>query len=301
MTLDRVLDALGRSPSAQDLASRLPGRGAALRLSGLPGSSGAALVAWLLREAPQRMVAVVAPTPSDAERWLADLALLTPAPAALYPQREALGEEEPHFEIAGERAEALEALLGGRLRVLVTTARATAERTLVPAALERLRVRLAAGVELPPAELAGRLEAMGYRRVPTVTEVAEFSVRGGILDVYGFGMADPARLEWWGDEISSLRGFDLTSQRSQAEIREVVVLPIGSGAAAGDGAAPGMQRRTVLDLLPPDALVVEEADGPDSDEVLRAWDEAAHHLDIARRLGEEVPKREDIFEDPALW
>ena len=42
MTLDRVLDALGRAPSAQDLASRLPGRGAALRLSGLPGSSGAA-------------------------------------------------------------------------------------------------------------------------------------------------------------------------------------------------------------------------------------------------------------------
>ena len=301
MTLDRVLDALGRSPSAQDLASRLPGRGAALRLSGLPGSSGAALVAWLLREAPQRMVAVVAPTPSDAERWLSDLALLTPAPAALYPQREALGEEEPHFEIAGERAEALEALLGGRLRVLVTTARATAERTLVPAALERLRVRLAPGVELPPAELAGRLEAMGYRRVPTVTEVAEFSVRGGILDVYGFGMADPARLEWWGDEISSLRGFDLTSQRSQAEIGEVVVLPIGSGAAAGDGGAPASERRTVLDLLPPDALVVEEADGPDADEVLRAWDEAAHHLDIARRLGEDVPKREDIFEDPARW
>jgi transcription-repair coupling factor (superfamily II helicase) len=150
-------------------------------------------------------------------------------------------------------------------------------------------------------ELAARLETMGYRRVPTVTEVAEFSVRGGILDVYGFGMADPARIEWWGDEISSLRGFDLTTQRSQAEILEVVVLPIGSGTDAGDGGAPAMQRRTVHDLLPPDALVVEEADGPDADEVLRAWDEAAHHLDIARRLGEEVPKREDIFEDPARW
>src|SRR3989454_7572927 len=46
-----------------------------------------------------------------------------------------------------------------------------------------------------------RLEAMGYARVATVTEVAQFSVRGGILDVYGFGMAAPARLEWWGDEI----------------------------------------------------------------------------------------------------
>ena len=82
----------------------------------------------------------------------------------------------------------------------MTTARATAERTLVPAALERLRLRLAAGERRPPADVAQTLERMGYRRVPTVTEVAEFSVRGGIVDVYGFGMAAPARLEWWGDD-----------------------------------------------------------------------------------------------------
>src|SRR2546427_11478853 len=63
-------------------------------------------------------------------------------------------------------------------------------------------------------DIARRLEAMGYTRVPTVTEVAQFSVRGGILDAYGFGMAAPARIEWWGDEIVSLRSFDLDSQRS---------------------------------------------------------------------------------------
>ncbi|HEU4700546.1 MAG TPA: transcription-repair coupling factor [Gemmatimonadales bacterium] len=324
--LSQILDAFERTPGVRDLAERLPARGEALRLGGLPGSSGAVLAAWLVRRFPQRLVTVVAPTPAEAERWLADLGHLTDEPVALYPQREALGEDEPHFEIAGERAETLEALLEGRLRLLVTTARASAERTLVPAALEQSRVQLRVGAELPPAALAERLEAMGYRRVPTVTEVAEFSVRGGILDVYGFGMAAPVRLEWWGDEISSLRAFDLSSQRSAEELDGVTVLPITSRVALGgtaggrDGGgdapvdaatpAPGAasrrpagppSRQTLLDLLPADTLVVEEAGGPDADEVRRAWDEAAHHLSIARRLGEETPTREEIFEAPDAW
>src|SRR6188474_613159 len=145
MSLKPILDAFERVPAVRALAERLPARGEALRLGGVAGSSGAVLAAWLARAVPQRLVVVVAPTPGEAERWLNDLALLTDGRMALYPQREALGEDEPHYEIAGERAETIEALLHGELRVLVTTARATAERTLVPAALERLRLRIAVG------------------------------------------------------------------------------------------------------------------------------------------------------------
>jgi len=314
VSLELVLDAFARSPAIQGLAERLPGRGHSIRLAGLPGSSGAVLVAWLVRRFPGRLFVIVAPSPGDAERWLSDLALLTDAPVALYPQREALGEDEPHYEIAGERAETIESLLRGRLRVLVTTARATAERTLVPAALERLTLSLKVGARQPLGNVVAALERMGYRRVPTVTEVAEFSVRGGIVDVYGFGMATPARCEWWGDDISSLRGFDLTSQRSLEELQEVTVLPIttagvredaaGGGNGIGDWApaapAPAL-RRTLLELLPAETILVAEASGPDADEVGRAWREAEHHLEIARKLGEEVPSRDAIFEEPACW
>ena len=108
---------------------------------------------------------------SACERWLSDLNLLVPGGVALYPQREALGEDEPHYEIAGERAETIAALLEGRLRALVTTARAIAERTLVPAALERARLQLAPGTRLGPQALAAQLETMGYQRVPTATSV----------------------------------------------------------------------------------------------------------------------------------
>ena len=260
------------------------------------------LAAWLAREQRQRLVVVIAPTPGEAERWLSDLALLTDGAVALYPQREALGEEEPHYEIAGERAETIEALLRGpapdpghhRAR----------HRGADPGAggAGALRLRLAVGERRPPAGVAEALEAMGYRRVPTVTEVAEFSVRGGILDVYGFGMAVPARLEWWGDDISSLRGFDLTTQRSLEELEEITVLPISTGGLGDErreaqgredaAADPAPVRRTLLELLPPDTLVIEEAAGPDADEVTRAWNEAEHHLEVARRLGEDVPSRE---------
>jgi transcription-repair coupling factor (superfamily II helicase) len=314
VSLKPVLDAFDRAPAVRDLADRVPARGQTLRLAGLPGSSGAVLAAWLVRAFPQRLLTIVAPTPADAERWLTDLAHLTDAPTALYPQREALGEDEPHYEIAGERAEAVQALLEGRLRILVTTARATAERTLLPAALERLRLRLAVGERRPPADIARALETMGYRRVPTVTEVAEFSIRGGILDVYGFGMASPARLEWWGDDISSLRGFDLTTQRSLQELSDITVLPINTAAVrdeaesrrSGEAEAarpsdPPTLRRTLLELLPSDTLVIQEATHPDLDEVTRAWNEAEHHLEVARRLGEEVPSREAIFEGPEDW
>jgi len=297
-----VLDAFARAPATADLAERLPARGATLRLGGLAGSSGSVLAAWIANTQPHRQVIVVATTPPEAERWLTDLALLTDGPVALYPQREALGEEEPHYEIAGERAETLEALLRGQARIVVTTARATAERTLVPAALERLRVRLVPGDRQAPKSVAAALESMGYRRVGTVTEVAEFSVRGGILDVYGFGMAVPARLEWWGDDITSIRGFDLTTQRSLEELEEVTVLPVSTRALGdGDESASAPRRMTLLELLPSDTYVIQESAGADTDEVERAWSEAEHHLEVARRLGEDVPRRDAILEQPAAW
>jgi transcription-repair coupling factor (superfamily II helicase) len=305
MPLDFLIDRLDELPATRALAEGLPAPGARLGVAGLPGSSPAVLLAALARRLPQRLFVVIAPTPTDAERWLADLQTIAGSAVALYPQREALGAEEPHFEIAGERVETLEMLLSGQIRVLITTARAAAERTGVPATLRDMRLSLAPGEGERGAgsgtlsEVVRRLEAMGYVRVPTVTEVAQFSVRGGILDVYGFGMAAPARLEWWGDDIASLRTFDLDSQRSGDAIDRATILPVKTeGREAGDGERV---RSSLLDLLPSDALIVLEQESAVGQEVERAWAEAAHHLEVARRLGEEPPAREALFADPAAW
>src|SRR2546421_647696 len=267
MPLDFLIARFDELPATRALATGLPGPGARVPVSGLPGSSPALLIAALARRFPQRVFVVITSTPTDAERWLADArALAGDAAAALYPQREALGAEEPHVEIAGERIETLEALLSGKVNILVTTARATAERTAVPAALAAMRLVLATGLGARGpgsgglTDVVNRLSAMGYTRVPTVTEVAQFSVRGGILDVYGFGMAAPTRVEWSGDEIVSLRPFDLDSQRSGGDrVERVTILPARSEELSGTGEAQGaapLWRQALLDLSPTDGRLV---------------------------------------------
>ncbi|HVH67011.1 MAG TPA: transcription-repair coupling factor [Gemmatimonadales bacterium] len=312
MPLAFLIDRFDELPATGELARAVPPPGTRRAIGGLPGSSPAVLLAALARRLAQRVFVLVTATPTDAERWLADMQALVGDVAALYPQREGLGVEEPHLEIAGERVETLEALLSGRIRILVTTARATAERTGVPAALRDMRLVLGTGGQGPGtgglSDVVRRLEAMGYVRVPTVTEVAQFSVRGGILDVYGFGMAAPARLEWWGDDLASLRTFDLDTQRSGENITRITVLPVrteGPPASLQPKQPPPppqqAPRQSLLDLLPTDALLALEQESALEQEVDRAWVEATHHLDVARRLGEEPARREELFIDPTAW
>ncbi|MSR01218.1 MAG: transcription-repair coupling factor [Gemmatimonadetes bacterium] len=299
--LQPVLDAFSRTRFARELLERLPGAGVTLRLGGLPGSSPAVVAAWLRGERPTQLIVIVANTPSEAERWVADLGQLTGGGVALYPQREALGEEEHHVEIAGERTETLQALIAGALGILVTTARASAERTAIPAALAAYRLELARGAALSLRAVIEQLGSMGYSRVPTVTEVAQFSVRGGIIDLYGFGMATPVRAEWWGDVIESVRGFDLTSQRSGEEQEAVTVLPVRTVAAAVSADRGASVRRSLLDLLPTGTLVLVDSSTSNAEEVARAWREAEHHLEVARRLGEDPPARAEILLSPEQW
>ena len=162
MALPRLVSAIRALPETEALFRRLPAGRERVALAPLAGSSGAVLVAALVAARPHLLTAVIAPSPSDAERWLADLTvLLADESVALYPQREALGEDEPHYEIAGERVETLERLNRGALRVVLTTARASAERSLMPAALEAARGvgngRIAAFVSAPGS--AGTLAA----------------------------------------------------------------------------------------------------------------------------------------------
>jgi transcription-repair coupling factor (superfamily II helicase) len=303
--LPHLIQSFQELPRFRALVDELPSRGASVGIGGVPGGSVAVLVASLTGRFPHRTFLVVTAGPSEAERWLADLTVLLDSRVRLYPQREGLGEEEPHFEIAGERVETVEALLEGKVSVVVTTARATGELTAMPEAVGRARLSVAVGQSVKPTLVMDALEQMGYERRPTVLDVAQYAVRGGIVDIYGFGMAGPTRVEWWGDEVASIRIFDLDSQRSEAEAQSVTVLPVsagepGAGAAPPPGALPVSRRQSLLDLLPPDTLAVVEA-GVTGADIDRMWTDAEHHLAVARRLGEAVPDREALFVPPDRW
>jgi transcription-repair coupling factor (superfamily II helicase) len=297
VALPLLLDSIEQMPAFVRLLNGLPGPRERVRVAGLAGSSDAGSVAALARRAPGRFIAVVTDTLPDAERWLADLrALVEGDVVALYPPREGFGEAEPHMEVAGERVETLERTMRGEVRVLVTTTRALLERTRMPLALKDLRVELRRGDQRRLAELIEHLERIGLERVTMVEDVAQFSVRGGILDVYGFGMENPVRAEFSADEIVDLRQFDMSTQRSTREVPFALVLPVDGGVKFGE---LGGERRSIVALWTPDTIVVTPEGTHIEPEAMRTWTEATHHLELARRRGEDAPEREQLFESPS--
>ena len=294
----QLIDALRRQPAYRSLVASLPRAGQTTAVSNLPGSSSALLIATLARDLERRIWVVVAADPPDAEAVESDLAaLLEEGAAALYPQREALPfeAEEHHVEVSGQRVEALEALLAGRVRVLVTTARALQERERIPDELTDLQLGLAVGQEVRPVELAERLEAMGFERTGLVEQVGEFAARGGIIDLYSFGAADPVRIEFWGDEISSIRRFDVLDQRSTGELERVDVLPVDLR-LAGDGAA---SRRSLLDVLPAETVLVQ-AQGGDDGAFDAAWAKLLELHQAEERRGHEPEQPAELMLAPEV-
>ena len=316
MALRVLLDAVERLPAFARLLNTAPEPGRTLRIAGLPGSSDCVLLAALARRLPGRFFVVVADALPEAERWLADLESLLDAPlaipgagdaapaaapsalspVALYPPREGFGEAEPHAEVAGERVETLERISRGGVRILLTTARAVLERTRLPRAVQGARLELRRGDVRRPEELAAHLEGIGFERVDMVEDVAQFSVRGGIFDIYSFGMAAPVRLEFWGDEIAELRHFDLLTQRSTRDAEVALVLPVDG--QVSEHIAGEYDRVTVPDLWPPDAIVLHPLGAHLEPELRRTWEEARHHIDLARRRGEDAPDREELYQSP---
>ena len=300
MSLPLLLERFSALPQFQVLRTRPLRGGDVVPITGLAGSGDALLVAALAGDMPNRLFVVIADQVPEAERWLADLeAILGEGLVALYPSREGFGEVEPHAEVAGERVETLERLSRGTVRVLVTTARAVQERTRLPRALADARIELAKGATWRLEDLAAHLSRVGFEKVEMVEDVAQFSVRGGIVDVYGFGMTAPVRLEFWGDDLEQLREFDLLSQRTTRAIERVVILPVDVVASADDDDAEVESERTSLPMLwPPDTLVVLPEGVHLQPELHRTWDEAAHHLDLARRRGEDAASRDDLLLTP---
>ncbi|MFW5981657.1 MAG: transcription-repair coupling factor [Halanaerobiaceae bacterium] len=82
------------------------------------------------------------------------------------------------------------------------------------------------GQEIELKELTGRLNILGYERVNMVENQGEYSIRGGILDIYTISSDKPWRIEFFGDEIDSIREFDINTQRSELSKEEIIIAPV---------------------------------------------------------------------------
>lgn len=140
----------------------------------------------------------------------------------------------PHAEILERRALALWRLTAGMGDIVLLTSRSLMRRFVPVEEVKQAVVALRTGEELPLEYLLEHLAAVGYVRSDPVGGIGEFSSRGGILDFYSpssslnreDGVPLPMRVEFFGDEIDSIREFDPETQRSLREVKEALIAPM---------------------------------------------------------------------------
>ena len=146
----------------------------------------------------------------------------------------------PHFRVAAARARALHAAASGTARLIVASAAALLPRVSPPARLLRASLAIKSGTEIEPLDLADLLVDAGFTREDPVEEHGAFTVRGGILDVFPAGDLEPARIEFVGDMVESVRRFDPATQRSTGPMDQLLIVPVRERFDEGDPTLPVM-------------------------------------------------------------
>ncbi|QLC24242.1 transcription-repair coupling factor [Parasphingopyxis algicola] len=203
-----------------------------LTLASAPTGFLPSLMADLARAAAFKGLPAVYIAPDDAAmRGLADAAAYF-APeieTIAFPAWDCLPYDRasPSLRISAERLAALHALQRetAKPRLIATTINAVTQQTLTPFRVRQLVAHLAPGERIDRDELTAKLQANGYIRVESVADAGEFAVRGGLLDLFPSGEKEALRLDFFGDEIESIRRFDPADQRTTGRAESFTLLP----------------------------------------------------------------------------
>jgi transcription-repair coupling factor (superfamily II helicase) len=276
----------------QTLARRLE-NGGALTFSGVAAPAQPFFAALLQILFPQRPIVVVTENlktqegfQQDLETWLqvagcrlqvapreqqASDSQPSTANPLFYPAWEILPHEDklPHADVISERLQTLVELACQselsvcKPQIIVASVTALLQKTFPPGEIRQRTRSLERGSRIAPLDLIESLEAQGYEPEAQVSHKGEIALRGGIVDIFPPTSPWPVRLEFFGDELESLRYFDPLTQISRAEISEIILPPAGElgilksgnqkAVARNQNAEPSTinhQPSTLLDYLP---------------------------------------------------
>ena len=263
-----LLEDVGRHPAFQQLRRLVQGEAPPrVSLSGLcPAAK--ALYTVLLWQSIQRPVLAIVAGQKEAEVLAGPVQaffdLLAPGRGACGPQMLPAPDVlpfqrlSPHAEISESRAIALWRMATARSSITIIPVQAALLRNEAPEFYAQLALTLRSGEEVPFDDVIAHLESAGYEPRDPVDMVGDFSVRGGILDVFPPESSRPFRLEFFGDLIESIRQFDVETQRSVLKVDSALVLPLrerpatpellaairakaGAGSADGGTVFPGWE------------------------------------------------------------
>jgi transcription-repair coupling factor (superfamily II helicase) len=197
--------------------------GHAATLDGAWNSSASLTAAALGLHAPHTLLIVLA-HPRDSDAWCEDILSFAGVRPAVFPAWDAWPVADKVIdEIAGQRLRMLRQLEIEPPRFVVTTLQALLQPVPDPAQLRQRRKLLRVGSTVALEELTTWLVEHGFQRMEAVELPGEFSQRGGILDVFSPDAENPYRLEFFGDDIESIRPFAVDTQRSLGDVKAVEV------------------------------------------------------------------------------
>ncbi len=219
-------------------------------ITGISGSQKALAASSLLRHYGQAVIIV--PEQKDIFRWEEDLAFFAPeADVRPFPLVEDSGFQVTFSgtERLRDRMQSLGKLMGHSPVVIVATSMEAAQKIEGPRALSDRTFTLSLGDEIDRDELLEKLVSLGYERVDQVERCGHFAVRGDIVDIYPISEEHPLRVEFFGDEVDSIRSFDEDSQRSIETRKQALILPISAG---------GARDASLMDFLDKGIIVYDE-------------------------------------------
>jgi transcription-repair coupling factor (superfamily II helicase) len=246
--LKNALKALTDSAEFRSVLNQIRGGARVVSISSLVAAPARALAIAALHRETGKQFALVVPAQRDLESWERDISFWYCAlrgvaecedAIAVLPASESdpYAGGSPHAETLEKRALALWRLARAqqtrpgitaarRPEFLLLTSRALARRTVAPAEILKAGAVLRRDEETAPDELAEKLIACGYVREDPIGAVGEYSIRGGIMDVWPPGRAAPVRIEFFGDTVDSIREFDPETQLSTTQLIEIEVAPM---------------------------------------------------------------------------
>ncbi|MGA9048541.1 MAG: transcription-repair coupling factor [Dehalococcoidia bacterium] len=175
--------------------------------------------------------------------------------------------------ITSERMKVLAALSGyengginNKCPFIVTSALALAGRSVARDEIQSGLLVLEKGSHVHQAEMLDRLQSIGYKYEEVVEIPGTFLKRGGIVDVYPTGRELPVRIEFFGDEVDSIREYDPRTQRSQAQLTSISILPAHDVSVSGDA--------NILDYLPAKSILILDDPGQIEEEIKKIEEEA---------------------------
>ena len=234
--MDSLFAAMLQDSSLQRLQDCLSGQPAETLAYGLGGSQKHAALAACYRKAPQPLVIIVHSQESLAD-WQDNLARLLPGvPVAELPELDMLQVQAAakSMERSAHRMDVLGRLMRREKIIVLARAAAAVQKGMSPAEFQRLSLTIKLGEALGRDKLLKRLVELGYEHGEEVERIGQFSSRGGIVDIFAINALRPVRIEFFDDEVDSIREFDIETMRSrESGLTQVSVLPLAQTDASG--------------------------------------------------------------------